>query len=57
MQGKTGHKLLRVIELCDKLGVHTEPAYVASELLIVPLLSWYQPTFYPGEPRWCDVRV
>ena len=49
--GKTSvHKLLRVIELCDKLGVHTEPAYVSEELLIVPLLSWYQPKFYPGEP-------
>ena len=49
--GKTSiHKLLRVIELCDKLGVHTEPAYVSEHLLLVPLLSWYQPTFFPGEP-------
>ena len=44
------HKFLRLIELCDRLGVHTEPAYINDGLLVVPLLSWYDPKFFSGSP-------
>lgn len=33
-------KLQRVLELCNRLGVHTQPTCVEG-LWVVPLLSWY----------------
>ncbi|KAJ8612533.1 hypothetical protein CTAYLR_003700 [Chrysophaeum taylorii] len=35
-------KLFKIIDLCDDLGVRTDPAFVAPELLVVPLYSWYR---------------
>lgn len=37
-------KLGRVMEICDRLGVHTRPAR-AGELWVVPLYSWYDAEF------------
>lgn len=37
-------KLLKIQELCEMLGVHTQPAQIEG-VWIVPLLSWYQASF------------
>lgn len=34
-------KFFRILELCDKLQVHTELAFLG-DLLVVPLFSWYR---------------
>lgn len=38
-------KLDMILALCDKLGVHTKPVIVGDRVLVVPLLSWYEPGF------------
>jgi len=45
-------KLHKLLGLCKKLGVHTQPKAVGHGILIVPLLSWYEPGFDPDP----DVR-
>ncbi len=42
-------KLARVLELCDRLGVHTAPSR-AEGVWVVPLFSWYEAQF-DGEGR------
>lgn len=34
-------KFFEILNLCDKLGVHTSPAYVGN-VLVMPLYSWYK---------------
>lgn len=42
-------KFWDILNLCDRLGVHTLPAFVG-EVLIVPLFSWYNGDFATGKP-------
>lgn len=35
-------KLFRILELCDRLDVHTRPAFLGHDVLVVPLFSWYR---------------
>lgn len=42
--GNSLEKLDRIIELCDRLDVHTSPAR-AGKVWIVPLFSWYEADF------------
>lgn len=44
LDGDSLEKLDRVIELCDRLDVHTRPARTG-KLWIVPLFSWYEADF------------
>jgi predicted phosphodiesterase len=54
-------KLKRVVELCDRLGVHTRPSK-ADGVWIVPLYSWYEAQFdvdgsadEEGLQAWADL--
>jgi len=40
-------KLQKLLGLCKKLGVHTQPRAVGGGILVVPMLSWYEPGFDP----------
>eukprot|EP00929_Paragymnodinium_shiwhaense_P062383 TRINITY_DN31148_c1_g1_i1.p1 TRINITY_DN31148_c1_g1~~TRINITY_DN31148_c1_g1_i1.p1 ORF type:complete len:357 (+),score=47.72 TRINITY_DN31148_c1_g1_i1:88-1158(+) len=42
-------KLRCLLDLCASLGVHTQPRFVNEDVLIVPMLSWYE-TGFDGEP-------
>lgn len=44
LAGDSLEKLDRIIELCDRLDIHTRPAR-AGKLWIVPLFSWYEADF------------
>lgn len=44
-------KLYKVLDLCDRIGVHTRPSKVEG-VWLVPLFSWYSPAAGDGED--CD---
>eukprot|EP01091_Cochliopodium_minus_P013539 TRINITY_DN4390_c0_g1_i1.p1 TRINITY_DN4390_c0_g1~~TRINITY_DN4390_c0_g1_i1.p1 ORF type:complete len:346 (-),score=66.38 TRINITY_DN4390_c0_g1_i1:1169-2206(-) len=39
------NKFKYILELCEKLGIETKPAKISSDLIIIPLMSWYSPYF------------
>lgn len=41
----SAHKLVRIVELCERLGVHVTPARVGG-CLVIPLFSWYKRTLF-----------
>lgn len=43
--GDSLEKLHALFALCEELGVHTQPKAVGKDLLIVPLLAWYESGF------------
>ena len=34
-----------ILAMCDRLGVHTTPVFLRPGVVVVPLQSWYKPTF------------
>lgn len=36
------HKFIAILELCEKLGVHTRPAFISNDCAVCPLFSWYK---------------
>jgi len=46
-------KLGKILALCEELGVATRPTVVGGGVLLVPLLSWYEPAF-DAEPDIVD---
>jgi len=36
------HKFMMILELCEKLGVHTRPAFVSKTCAVCPLFTWYK---------------
>jgi len=54
-------KYRKIIKMCDDLGVETKPRLIDGAVWIVPLFSWYSPTFdknfnfdFSFERRWLD---
>lgn len=45
------HKFLAILELCERLGVHTRPAFIAPSCAICPLFSWYKDNLADGFTR------
>lgn len=46
------HKMLEIIQICDKLGVYSHAVVFADQGLgILPLLTWYEPQFVGSTAR------
>eukprot|EP00403_Amphidinium_massartii_P004130 CAMPEP_0178378556 /NCGR_PEP_ID=MMETSP0689_2-20121128/4489_1 /TAXON_ID=160604 /ORGANISM="Amphidinium massartii, Strain CS-259" /LENGTH=1144 /DNA_ID=CAMNT_0019998633 /DNA_START=59 /DNA_END=3493 /DNA_ORIENTATION=- len=45
------HKFMTIMELCEKLGVHTRPAFVSRNCAVCPLFSWYKDNLIEGFER------
>mmetsp|Transcript_57395 Transcript_57395/g.170795 ORF Transcript_57395/g.170795 Transcript_57395/m.170795 type:complete len:1558 (-) Transcript_57395:182-4855(-) len=45
------HKFLAILELCERLGVHTRPAFISDECAVCPLFSWYKDNLVDGFKR------
>ena len=47
-------KFFAILDLCDTMGVHTRPVLLKSPsehtVALVPLFSWYEPSFGPSRP-------
>uniref|UniRef100_A0A7S4LHA6 Calcineurin-like phosphoesterase domain-containing protein n=1 Tax=Eutreptiella gymnastica TaxID=73025 RepID=A0A7S4LHA6_9EUGL len=47
-------KFLEILELCDRIGVHTRPGLIHPKLAVVPLFSWYKGSFIPSRTWYHD---
>ena len=45
------HKFFAILELCDRLGVHTRPAFISKDCAVCPLFSWYKDNLVDGFKR------
>ena len=45
------HKFFALLEMCEKLGVHTRPAFISEDCAICPLFSWYTDNLVDGFNR------
>jgi len=45
------HKFIAIIELCERLGIHTRPAFISEECAVCPLFSWYKENLFDGFTR------
>ncbi|CAJ1437166.1 unnamed protein product [Effrenium voratum] len=45
------HKFLAILEICEKLGVHTRPAFINANCAVCPLFSWYKDNLVDGFSR------
>mmetsp|Transcript_148450 Transcript_148450/g.377577 ORF Transcript_148450/g.377577 Transcript_148450/m.377577 type:complete len:1830 (+) Transcript_148450:84-5573(+) len=45
------HKFLAILELCERLEVHTRPAFISEDCAVCPLFSWYKDNLVDGFSR------
>lgn len=45
------HKFLAILEICERLGVHTRPAFISADCAVCPLFSWYKDNLVDGFHR------
>eukprot|EP00931_Biecheleriopsis_adriatica_P066979 TRINITY_DN41192_c0_g1_i1.p1 TRINITY_DN41192_c0_g1~~TRINITY_DN41192_c0_g1_i1.p1 ORF type:complete len:1056 (-),score=159.03 TRINITY_DN41192_c0_g1_i1:74-3241(-) len=45
------HKFFAILDLCERLGVHTRPAFISDECAVCPLFSWYKDNLVDGFRR------